>query len=123
MVNAAAVRGLIERFGKAEARVKSGAVSRVAGVDGYFAVKSSAGDTVYLVQTTPSAERCSCEDFKNRGKAHGTPCKHLLAAQLFSESATAAHKAAKPAMPASAQASAVDEELLNEVIFGSGRAA
>src|ERR687886_158685 len=91
MVNAATVKGLVERYAKAEALVESGAVFPVAGLAGYAVVRNGNGTQMYLVRHEAGHEHCTCPDFADRQGPVGLPCKHLIAAEL------AAAKASKPA--------------------------
>lgn len=82
MVSAATVKSLSERLAKAEQLITDGAVFPVAGCPGYAVVRNGDGDSMYLVRIDAGHENCTCPDYKNRQRAAGLPCKHIMAAEL-----------------------------------------
>lgn len=99
MVTAAEVKALATRLAKAEALVAAGAVSPVAHLDNYFAVRNGDGTQMYLVRIDAGHEHCTCPDFTERQSKVGMPCKHLMAAQLAA-SAPQARPVEEPAATA-----------------------
>jgi predicted nucleic acid-binding Zn finger protein len=91
MVNVLTVKGLVDRYAKAEALIEAGAVVPAAGLAGYAVVRNGDGTQMYLVRFEAEHQNCTCPDFQERQKDADLPCKHLIAAEL------AATRAAKPA--------------------------
>lgn len=86
MVTAKQAKAIAERYQKAVELVEQGKVFPVFGYAGHYAVVNGDGQA-YLVKVDRELQNCTCTcpDFQYRAKKLDTPCKHVLAAQLYDE--------------------------------------
>ena len=85
MVTAAQAKAISERYAKAVELVEAGRVFPVYGYDGHYAVVNGDGQA-HLVRIDELQNcTCTCPDFQFRARKHDIPCKHILAAQLYTE--------------------------------------
>ncbi len=75
------IEAMNERLDRARQLVTDGLVSPVIGMEAHYIVRSSDGNSFYLVNG-----KCSCPDAEYRSDAHSGWCKHYLSVELFKES-------------------------------------